>query len=320
MPKRAYRISRTRAAAEVGIRIADILLAPLVLMIVPLLWLLARMGWRARLTQAIFDRAGVGLLRHHYYTPLVLPGDLVADLSAVRNLPGIDLREAEQQALLKHLSYAAEAEQALAEFDFDNPNFARMDAFVLYGMLRHFQPRRMIEIGSGFSTLVAREALSRNETACRHICIEPFEMPWLESSGIEVRREPVETIGLDYFAQLEAGDVLFIDSTHIIRPQGDVVREFLQILPSLNPGVIVHVHDVYTPHDIHPYLVVEQRKLWNEQYLMEALLSGGGALFQVMLANYWICRRHPDLFATVVPGFSLPPERDGCSFWFRTAP
>lgn len=313
-----YRVSPRRMAVERLVPFVDLLLSPLVLLATPVMLLVARLGWRGRLSRRILDSAGIAVLRHHYYSPVVFQSDLSADLDAPRELPGIDMREEHQVALLSDLSFSAECETALAGFDFDNPNFARIDSYVLYSMLRHLQPRRMYEIGSGFSTRVASAALSRNATACSHLCIEPYEMPWLEQTGATIVRKRLEDLPLALFDELEAGDVLFIDSSHTVRPQGDVVREYLQILPRLAPGVVIHVHDVYTPHDVHPYLVVEQRKIWTEQYVMEALLSGGGR-FEVMLANYWIGRQHPKAFANVVPGFALPPERDGCSFWMRRA-
>lgn len=314
--KRPYRVSRGRALVEAVLPVFDLLLALLTLICSPVLFLAARIGWRGRATRAVTDRLGLSIMRHHYYTPVTFASDLHADLDAPRQLPGIDLREAQQVELLGKLSFAGEANEALADFDYDNPNFSRIDALVLYSMLRHLRPERVYEIGSGFSTRVAAAALARNGNCQRHLCIEPFEMPWLEQTGAEVLRQRIEHVSLDLFDTLKAGDVLFIDSSHAIRPQGDVVREYLQILPALPPGVIVHIHDVYTPHDLHPYLVLDQRKIWDEQYLMEALLSGGDR-FEVMLANYWICRQHPEAFAHVVPGHTSPPERDGCSFWMR---
>ncbi|HKX77769.1 MAG TPA: class I SAM-dependent methyltransferase [Novosphingobium sp.] len=315
--KRPYRVSRKRALVEATIPVVDWCLAPIAVLIAPLLFLIARLGWRAGVTRSILDRVGVALLRHHYYSPVVFPSDVRTDLDAARDLPGIDLRENEQVALLDRLSaYSPEASVALADFDFDNPNYGRVDALVLYAMIREFGPKRVFEIGSGHSTRVVAAALAQGPSPARHVCMEPFEMPWLEATGATVLRMRVEDAPLSLFAELEAGDVLFIDSSHAIRPQGDVVREYLEILPMLAPGVIVHVHDVYTPHDLHPYLVLGQRKIWDEQYLMEALLSGGDR-FEVMLANYWIGRANPGAFARVVPGFTLPPERDGCSFWLR---
>lgn len=102
--------------------------------------------------------------------------------------------------------------------------------------------------------LVAIAALQKNSEEqsgyqCRHVCIEPYEMPWMEQSGVEVIRARVETVDQTVFRELEAGDILFIDSSHMIRPQGDVLCEFLELLPILRKGVIVHVHDVFTPRD-----------------------------------------------------------------------
>lgn len=316
--KLPYRVSRRRQVVERLVPIVDLVLCPFVLLAAPIMVLVARLGWRGKLARCILDRAGIAVLRHHYYSPVVFASDLNGELDAPRALPGIDMREAQQLLLLGELTFAAEGEIALKGFDFDNPNFARIDAFVLYAMLRHLQPQRVYEIGSGFSTKVASAALARNTVVCRHLCIEPYEMPWLEETGATIMRQRLEDIPITLFEELEAGDVLFIDSSHTVRPQGDVVLEYLEILPRLAPGVIVHVHDVYTPHDIHPYLVVEQRKIWTEQYVMEALLSGGER-FEVLLANYWIGRQHPQEFARVVPGYALPPERDGCSFWMRRA-
>src|SRR5690606_23330735 len=106
-----------------------------------------------------------------------------------------------------------------------------------------------------------------------HICIEPFENPWLDASGATIIRRPLEEVDRDLFASLGDGDVLFIDSSHVIRPQGDVLIELLEIVPSLQPGVFVHVHDIFTPRDYPARWVKDEVRFWNEQYLLEALLS-----------------------------------------------
>jgi len=132
----------------------------------------------------------------------------------------------------------------------DNGALESGDAEFFYSMLRFLKPRRLIEIGSGNSTKIARNGLLQNalETreSCDHFCIEPYENPWLEQLGIKIIREPVEMVGLDVFQGLEAGDMLFIDSTHMVRPQGEVLFEYLQLLPSLASGVYVHVHDIFS--------------------------------------------------------------------------
>ena len=133
-------------------------------------------------------------------------------------------------------------------FEFENPSFRAGDAEVWYQVVRTTK----FEIGRN-STRLAAQAIRRSmaedtEYACEHICIEPYEMPWLEDSGVTTVRERVENVDPAIFAALEDGDILFIDSSHMIRPQGDVLFE-LSLLPTLAPGVIVHVHDIFTPRD-----------------------------------------------------------------------
>jgi hypothetical protein len=125
---------------------------------------------------------------------------------------------------------------------------------------------------------MARNAIRKNNLdvenySCKHICIEPYEMPWLKDIGVELIREKVENIELDFFQQLEENDILFIDSSHIIRAQGDVLYEFLEILPSLKIGVFIHIHDIFKPRDYPNHWLLDKHLLWNEQYLLEAFLS-----------------------------------------------
>lgn len=306
-----------RRVLEKAAGVADFAMSPLALLALPAVAFSGRLSWRAPIVRAIFEKAQATVVRHHYYNPVVYPADLIADLDQPRDLPGIDVREEGQRALLESIVFTDEIEPGgKPRFDYDNPNFARNDTLVLYGLLRHLKPKRVIEVGSGFSTLVISAALERNANGAEHSCVEPYEMPWLEGTGVRVIRERVERLDPAPFLALEAGDVLFIDSSHIIRPQGDVLHLFLTVLPQLKPGVVIHIHDVYTPHDYHPYLVIKERKMWNEQYLVEALLSGGDR-FEVMLGTYWASRAFPDSFEKLAPGYRNAPVRDGCSFWIR---
>ena len=115
----------------------------------------------------------------------------------------------------------------------------------------------------GLSTLMIQQAVNMNKGEdpvhkTRHICVEPFENKWLEKLSVSVKRTKVEDLHLDFFATLEKGDFLFIDSSHVIRPQGDVLFEYLEILPVLKPGVIVHIHDIFSPKDYPLEWVVDQ--------------------------------------------------------------
>jgi len=276
--------------------------------------------------RAALIKRGVFPIRNHYYEPLFDCTQLDhAKLDARRSLPGVDLNTAEQLALLSEFRWQDEirglpdADPGGVGYHFDNPWFGRGDGELWYQLLRLKKPRMIIEIGSGYSTRAAVAALTKNRQEdpayqCRHVCVEPYEMPWLESLGVEVIRKRVEHVDTALFANLCAGDILFIDSSHMIRPQGDVLVEFLEILPSLPSGVIVHIHDIFTPYEYPRWLVLEQQLFWNEQYLLEALLSGSNR-WKIILAANQLRVEQFDKFKQACP--KLLPETRSASIYIE---
>lgn len=118
-------------------------------------------------------------------------------------------------------------------------------------------------------------------------------MDWLDGvSGIEVLCQKIEQMDNQLLLELEKDDILFIDSSHVIRPQGDVLCEYLEILPILKPGVMVHIHDIFTPRDYLDHWLIDEVKLWNEQYLLEAFLSCNSQ-FEIIAALNFLSYRHP---------------------------
>ena len=261
-----------------------------------------------------------------YYEPLFNPIHLRKDLSDDRDLPGLDLNEGRQLNLLKSLIYRQELidmnwqgkPPALTDFSLENPSILAGDAEFLYQFIRYTRPTRMIEIGSGHSTKIARLALKQNEdkdgVQCKHTCIEPYEMPWLEELDVQIIRKKVEECPMSFFEELESGDLLFIDSSHMIRPQGDVLFEYLEILPRLKSGVNIHIHDIFTPKDYLRKWIVEDVKFWNEQYLMEALLTHSSK-FTVIAALNFLSHNHPDALKSVCP--YLTTNHEPGSFYIR---
>ncbi|HEY4345846.1 MAG TPA: class I SAM-dependent methyltransferase [Parvibaculum sp.] len=305
----------------------DWVLAFFALFTLPLVYVVSRARSRTPASRGLYDRIGVSLIPHHYYGPIVLDKDLLAPLSEPRALPGIDMRIGRQLELLSGLRYGSElnafpmAKKGNA-YAFQNPNYGIGDSEILYSLIRKLAPRRIIEIGSGESTLMARAAIAKNKCEnpaydCDHICIEPYEQPWLEGAGVKVIRKRVEQCGLEMFRALETGDMLFIDSSHVLRPQGDVVREYLQILPNLNPGVYVHVHDIFTPRDYPEQWVLKERRLWNEQYVLEALLTGS-ARFDIVLALNHLACDYPSAFAQACPVWGALRDRYPSAFWLQS--
>ena len=242
---------------------------------------------------------GIFPLRNHYYEPLIDPRELTEPLDRPRHLPGLDLNVQGQLDFLRRLAFDAELRadgfgQASADplrFSFGNGMFEAGDAEFLHQFVRTLKPGKIVEIGSGHSTRVAHAALARNRTdtgmPAEHVCIEPYANPWLEQmQGIRLVRSRVQDCAIDWSRELQAGDLLFIDSSHIIRPQGDVLKEYLEILPRLASGVFVHVHDIYTPRDYPASMVIDKVVLWNEQYLLEALLTDSDRYEVVAAVNF----------------------------------
>lgn len=305
---------------------ADLFLSPL---IYPTAWLMKKVRQTGlhrlpRCRDALL-KIGVLPIQNHYYEPQFDFSTQQSDFTKDRKLPGIDWNVAEQLALLQRFQYADELKNLPnkkgkhIEFHFNNQNFESGDAEYWYQLVRTVRPTRIIEIGSGNSTLMAIKAIRANQQAtpdyqCEHICIEPYEMPWLEQSGVTVVRKKVEDMDVAFFAQLQANDILFIDSSHIIRPHGDVLFEYLELLPTLNPGVIVHIHDIFSPRNYLPEWVRDEVRLWNEQYLLEAFLSNNKD-WKIIGALNFLQHHHHEQLKAVAP--YLTPERNPGSFYIQ---
>lgn len=282
---------------------------------------------RLPLTLRVFRKVGIFPILDHYYEPSFNTTHLRKPLSDDRELPGIDWNLAEQLDLLKKFQFNDELvkfpvdRRADHQFFYRNGFFESGDAEFLYNMIRLFKPRRIFEIGSGQSTLLAASAAEANRAAdasyqCEHLCIEPYEVKWLDELNVNVIRKPVELIDTALFRQLEKNDILFIDSSHMIRPQGDVLFEYFEILPILKSGVLIHIHDIFSPKD---YLEewIQSVCFWNEQYLLEAFLSYNSE-FKIIGALNFLKHHHPDELTEVSPVLREQMEfREPGSFWLR---
>ncbi len=268
-----------------------------------------RRGFGARpASSAIFRLLGVLPISDHYYEPLFIE----PTTKTPRALPGVDLNEKAQLELLEDLVFANEIPNL--DFDFSNNMYAGGDADFLYQIVRHTKPKRVVEIGAGRSTEIFQLANARRNDRCEHTCIEPYEAPWLEKLPVNLIREKVEDVPPKVFEELEAGDILFIDSSHIIRPGGDVLFEFLSLLPKLASGVLVHIHDIFTPFDYPDQWLWQDMRLWNEQYLLEAFLSNNKE-FEIIAALSWLKHTHPNLLSEKCP--MMAANKNPGAFWIR---
>jgi len=270
----------------------------------------------ARSNPHLSDRWGYHIRPIHYYEPLPDFRSITAEeLKRKRAFPAIDFGWEAQLALVNELSaYRDELENL--EFEFNNGFFSGLDAAVYYGLIRHLKPRRIVEIGGGYSTRMASKALSANQQGTL-TCIDPFPEDRLLRADLDVEliTKRIEEIDVEFFSCLEANDILFIDSSHTVKFGSDVCYEFLEVLPRLAAGVWVHVHDVFFPHDYPAEWLIEQRLALNEQYLLQAFLTFNSS-FSVQLANYWLCLEHCDDAVRLWPNVVLPEHRSS-SFWMK---
>ena len=205
------------------------------------------------------------------------------------------------------------------DYHADNGMFSRMDAWMLQGILRHFRPRRMIEVGSGWSSLVtARINREYLDGSLHFTCVEPYPPDFL-AGGIEGVSEliasPVENLEVDMFTALGDRDVLFIDTSHTVKTGGDVTFLYHEVLPRLAPGVVVHIHDIFLPAD-YPEEWVFAGRAWNEQYLVRAFLSFNSA-FRILLGVGWLNYERSEVLAATLPNYTADYRGGGGSLWIQ---
>jgi hypothetical protein len=204
--------------------------------------------------------------------------------------------------------------------------FSSLDAVALCGMLVEFQPKNFLEVGSGYSTKFARRAIHKYGLATRITSVDPEPRAEIDQICDRVIRKPLEEVDLTLFDELQSGDFLFIDSSHRTFTNSDVTIVFMELLPRLRPGVVVHIHDIFWPND---YPAAWNDRYYSEQYLLAAYLLGAGPTgVKILMPNAYIVHDH-DLAEYCkplleIPGFrrsredvSSPNGFGGGSFWMQ---
>jgi predicted O-methyltransferase YrrM len=232
-------------------------------------------------------------------------------------LSGIEMNEAEQLKLLNEFSnkykneYAkfAYEESKVKDFHFCNGMYETVDAEILYCMIRNNKPKRIIEIGSGSSTLIIAKAIRKNieedsNYKCKLTCIEPYPLEYLKNipEVDNIIECFVETISLDLFKTLQENDILFIDSSHTINIYNDVCFEYLDILPNLNKNVIIHIHDILLPK-LYCESWLDAKIFWNEQFLLQAFLAFNTS-FKILWAGNFMHLKHSNEILKSIPSYS----------------
>ncbi len=279
-------------------------------------------------SRAIFRRVGVFPITNHYYDPMPDVMKLKLLNKPDFNL-SINIDYKKIFSFIEKFKYVSEVQN----INFDNllndnqetkfPFFLPQEAELYYLFIRNLKPKKIIEIGSGFSTKVALLALKANQLENPQqnnelICIEPYENKWLEKTSAKIIREKVEECTIDLFKELNENDILFIDSSHQIKPEGDILYIYLQILPNLNSGVFINIHDIFYPRNYPSKWIVDAHSFWNEQYLLEAFLSYNEK-FEIILPQNHLFKDYEEKMKEFFITANLYSEynRDACSFWIR---
>jgi len=305
------------------------------------LWLRAKQWYGIQIYRFIrrtfhfWERLGLHLTMNHHYEPVPDTRKLNEALWTTQSqLAGVVVNEEAQLTLLATFTAAFKHEyDALPRekpsiphgFYLGNPAFPSVDAEMLWCMVRYFKPRRVIEIGCGHSSYLSAQALLMNarddsSRVGELVCIEPTPNAVLKAGfpGLtELITKRVEQVPLSLFDTLDGNDILFIDSSHMLKIGSDVQYEYLEILPRLRKGVLIHVHDIHFPMEYPRNLVLGKRRFWNEQYLLQAFLSFNDS-FRMLWAGNLVHVRHPDALAAAFASYDRNGRWPGSCWLQRT--
>lgn len=279
------------------------------------------------------QKLGWHVTLNHFYEPIPDTRTLKPELwTRDSDLVGVEMKEEEQLRLLS--SFASEFKGEYERFPkertsdpnsyyIDNNSFAEVDGEILYCMVRNFKPSKMIEIGSGFSTTLSAQAMLKNseengDGACDLIVIDPYpriDVVEQVRGSMTLIPKKVEDVPLSEFEKLGPGDFLFIDSSHVLKIGSDVQYEFLEIIPRLSEGVIIHIHDIFLPQEYPREWIFKEHHFWNEQYLLQAFLAFNDS-FEVLWSGSFMNAHHPDELASAFGSYRRGMTRPG-SFWMR---
>lgn len=287
-------------------------------------------AWIKPETYRLFQENGFHLVRNHYYG--VLP-----DTSKISDewwdqppylIPfNIIAKEGFDSIFLDVLQWVDDLRSLPREADngfyWNNPMFPPLDAMVLYGLMRLYKPKKIIEIGSGFSTEIALLAAAHSKT--KIYTIEPFPSERLISLEPDLKKmikTPVQDVSLETFEELDSGDFLFIDTTHSVKLGSDVNHIIFNVLPHLKSGVIIHIHDIFLPYEYPKNWYNDISIFWNEQYLLLAYLLENPSI-EILLPNYLISLKKKEFLQERLKDFDIwgltnnLGGASGASIWLR---
>jgi len=279
----------------------------------------------------IYERRGIHMTPANFNYPVPVLSELDGSIWTTESeMVGIDMNLYGQERLIDDLAkhyfreyFALNADPLSAPGAYSrNVGYGGTDGAMLYSIIRSRKPRRIIEIGSGNSTLLATIALRKNEEEgalpCHITSIEPYPAPYLHdalSGSGQILQRRVETVSLEHFMALNENDILFIDSSHTVRVGGDVIFEINEVLPRLRKGVVVHIHDISFPLNYSRKLIVEMQCFWAEQYMLQAFLAFNSK-YRVLWCFSYVQAKRQDILRKYFPDYR-PGRNHMGAFWME---
>tara|TARA_B110000285_G_scaffold235135_1_gene315069 strand:+ start:11308 stop:12228 length:921 start_codon:yes stop_codon:yes gene_type:complete len=280
-----------------------------------------------------WQKYGINITRNHYYSN-------IPDLKSLNennfkrkiDIIGIDFNEEEQKALLKRFSKSYRQEydawpknetENKYDFHIGQTSFRSVDSQILHCMIRDLKPSVVMEVGSGYTTMITAKALLMNQEEtkkgkAKFTSIEPYPNEVLQKGipGLdEIIGKGIQELPTSYFDVLKENDVLFLDSTHTVKIGGDVNYEILELLPRLNKGVIVHIHDIFLPYEYPEPWITTGERIWAEQYLLHAFLINNDT-YKILWTSHNMFREYPDLLKSEMNYFEEDVPYKG-SIWLQ---
>eukprot|EP00698_Gefionella_okellyi_P020530 TRINITY_DN6455_c0_g1_i1.p2 TRINITY_DN6455_c0_g1~~TRINITY_DN6455_c0_g1_i1.p2 ORF type:complete len:547 (-),score=94.56 TRINITY_DN6455_c0_g1_i1:1765-3405(-) len=278
----------------------------------------------------LWESHGIHVTPVHFYSSMPEVATLPKALFEERSqMVGVQWNADEQLKLLHECSrfhdelrhIPVEAMQSPHQYHYSNRYFEWYDGALYHCMIRLKRPKRIVEVGAGWSTMLSAAAVAQNNAegaSCHLTAIDPYPAEQLYTlPGLhQLYAQQVQHVDTRVFQQLQAGDILFIDGSHVLHLASDVRYLLLEVLPRLASGVVVHIHDIFLPYHYPQRWLQTNMYMWNEQYALHALLAHS-TRWQVVLAAHWLQQEHSDVLARAI-GFHAPQQHLAASFWLKS--
>lgn len=277
------------------------------------------------INETLLNKFGYFIVKDGYYCPIPNKKILVAEVGRwwkPSELVGLRFDVERMEKLLREIAkyknylYSLPDYEEITKKEF-GPGYGPIDALLLAGMVRYLKPKRIIEIGSGLSTFYGTHALEANGYGS-YVCVEPYPYPALHSLPQidKIIEQRVETLDLSLFQELGGNDILFIDSSHTVKIGGDVIFLYLEVLPRLQSGVVVHIHDIAFPYPIwHSDQLIKGNRKWTEYALVQTFLAFNRA-FEIMVCMSYLHFKYPSVLEQTMPLYNRA-SRPPVSLWIR---